>query len=43
MSEAENVEVILRQRFEALTVKAGPDDCWEWLGAKTDKGHGIAP
>ena len=30
----------IQQRFWANVKKAGPDDCWEWLGPKTPAGYG---
>jgi len=29
-----------RARYEARVHRRGPDDCWYWLGAISDTGHG---
>jgi hypothetical protein len=30
----------LRERFEALVDRRGPDECWPWRGSIDDKGYG---
>ena len=31
---------MLGEAFWDKVAKAGPDDCWPWLGSKTDRGYG---
>lgn len=28
------------QRFWAKVIKRGPDECWDWVGSKWEKGYG---
>ncbi len=30
----------LQQRIDEKTIKAGPDECWVWIGAKDHNGYG---
>lgn len=33
-------KVPIKERFQKFVQKAGPDECWEWLGARDKKGYG---
>ena len=40
MKHPQNQPVPVKDRFWEKVDKKGPDDCWEWIGARSSKGYG---